>query len=145
MALCDRSAVFDIGAMALPKCRCGAIAAGVKVRIFMMLAMALALLSAPLGMPAKASGHDAMAAAPVAHHGDMASPDHCDEQSQPDQPDRQGKADKSCCAAGCMAVAALPSPELEPAALPGLRERPAPDRIRLGHLGEIATPPPRPA
>ncbi len=107
-------------------------------RIFLAMIMALALALGPLAMPGQA-----MAAAPAPHHGATAAAmDHCDEQPQPDRPD---KTDNSCCVAGCMAIAALPAPRLEPAALPAQRERLAPDRFRLGYLGEIATPPPRSA
>lgn len=106
-------------------------------RIFMAMIVALALALGPLAMP----GEAAMAAAP-AHHGDMAGAGHCDERQQPDHRDQ---AAKGCCVAGCMAVAALPAPSAELAALPEGRERPAPDRFRRGYLGEIATPPPRTA
>lgn len=107
-------------------------------RILLAMIMALALALGPMAIP----GGEAMAAAAPAHHGDemAAAMDHCDEQQQPD---RQDKADNSCCVAGCMAVAALPAPALEPTVLSAARDRPAPDRFRLGYLGEIATPPPR--
>ena len=104
-------------------------------RIFPAMIMGLALALGLLAMPEAQ-------ATPSAHHGAMAGAEHCDQQ-QPPQPGQQDKAEKPCCVAGCMAVAALPAPVLETAALPGLRERPAPDRFRLGYLGEIATPPPR--
>ena len=103
-------------------------------RFFLAMIMALALTLGPLAMPA------GKATAAAAHHGEMATTDHCDQQPQPD---RQDRADKDCCVAGCTAVAVLLVPALESAALPGLRERPAPDHFRLGYLGEIATPPPR--
>jgi hypothetical protein len=106
--------------------------------LFLAMVMALALALGPLAMP---SGQ-AMAAAPAAHHAAMASAGHCDEQGQPDRRDHPAKAAKTCCV-GCIAVANLPAPPAEPAAMPRLRERPAPDRFRLGYLGEIATPPPR--
>ena len=94
----------------------------------------LALALGPLAMPAEM----AMAAAPQ-----MSAMDHCDEQPQP-EPARHDQTGKSCCV-GCIAVAGLAGPMLDGAVLHGSRERPGPDRFRLGYLGEIATPPPRSA
>lgn len=108
-------------------------------RIFLAMIMALALALGPLAMP----GAEAQAT-PSTHHGEMAGGEHCDDR-QPPKPGQQDKADKMCCVAGCMAVAALPTPVLDTPAITGLRQCPAPDRIGLGYLGEIATPPPRPA
>lgn len=99
----------------------------------------LALMLGPLALPAG----QAVAAPPTSHHGDVTAIDHCDEEQQ--QEHRRNKADEGCCVAGCMAVAALHAPPAEPTAMPASRERPAPDRFRLGYLGEIATPPPRTA
>jgi hypothetical protein len=53
-------------------------------------------------------------------------------------------ADKSCCAAMCIAVV-VPAGEPGLTQYHGLRERPASDQHRRGFLGEIATPPPRSA
>ena len=106
-------------------------------RLFLML-VGLAMALAPLGMAPMA----AMAAAPASHHGAMASAGHCDEQGQPQKQERHHRADQGCCMAGCMA-ASLPAPGAEPLLPAASRQRPAPDRFRLGYLGEIATPPPR--
>jgi hypothetical protein len=107
-------------------------------RLFALL-LAIAMTVAPVGMPAMAQ-----AAPPAAaHHGAMAGEAHCDEQRE--QPQQHHKAaDKSCCAAMCVAVV-VPSGAADLPALHGPSERPAPDRFRFGHLGEIATPPPRSA
>jgi len=96
---------------------------------------------APLGMPAMAEAASPPAAA---HQGAMAGSAHCDEQQLPDrhQGKHHGAADKSCCAAMCVAVV-VPSGAADLPAYHGPRQRPAPDRFQLGHLGEIATPPPR--
>ena len=108
------------------------IAAGVMFRrLFALLLLAVALTAAPLGMPA-------MAAA-MSPHAAMASPAHCDEQQQPAH---HQATDKSCCAAMCVAVVAPSGPARLPA-YHGPSGRPAPDRVRLGYLGDIATPPPR--
>jgi len=128
----------------LPKCRValrrqGRHSAAVRLReIFaMMIAMAMAL--APLAMPmGKAE------AAPAGHHeamrADMNGAQHCPESPQPGHPVQM---DKSCCVAGCMALATLPAPA-EATALAGTTPtRPTADRFRPGYLGEIATPPPR--
>lgn len=108
-------------------------------RILLAMILALAIALGPLAMP----GEAAMAAAPVPHHGEMAAQGHCDQQPQPDPQDRQDKAEPMCCAAGCMAAAQLPAPALQSGPVSASRERPSPDRFRLGYLGEIATPPPR--
>lgn len=104
-------------------------------RLFALL-FAVAMMAAPLGMPAMAE-----AAVPASHH-DMTGGEsgHCDEQPRPDQPGKA--ADKSCCAAMCVAVV-VPVGAGELADFHPPRERPAPDRFRRGYLGEIATPPPR--
>jgi hypothetical protein len=145
MVLLGRSAAISYPAAALPKCRVDGIATAVLVRFFLTAIFALAMALGPLAMP----GEVAMAAAPASHHGmtggGMVVAEHCPDQPQRDRQDREGQADKGCCIAGCMAVAAFPTPAFEPARLPASRERPAPDRFRLGYLGEIATPPPRSA
>lgn len=114
-------------------------------RLFALL-FAIAMTLAPLGMPAMAEAASPPAAA---HHGAMAGTEHCDDQPQPDRHQEKhqsqhqgGAADKSCCAAMCVAVV-VPSGAAQLPAYHGPRERPAPDRFRLGYLGEIATPPPR--
>ena len=105
-------------------------------RLVASLLLAIAMMVAPLGVPAMAE-----ASAPVSHHGPMAGEGgHCDEQTQPDRPHKA--ADKSCCAAMCLGVV-VPSGAAELPAYHAPRERPAPDRFRLGYLGEIATPPPK--
>lgn len=106
----------------------------VRFLLAMLLAMAMSLA------PAAVAAHSAMAAEP-AHHAAMASDAHC-----PDQPEQDPSGQeqvKPCCAAGCMASATLPARAAEPLAL----ARPVPEAVaqqfHRGHIGEIATPPPR--
>ena len=104
-------------------------------RRFLALLFAVAMTLAPLGMPAMAE-----AAAPASHHGQMAKSAHCDQQPQPSQ--HHKAADKSCCAAMCIAVvvpAGHPQVELHHAS----RERPASDQDHISYLAELPTPPPR--
>ena len=114
-----------------------------SLRLLSSLLVAIAMIFAPLGMPAMAKGTMRMPAAAAVHHGPMAGEGHCDgQQPQPDHPVKA--ADKNCCAAMCHAMVVPPGLAALPA-FPTPRERPAPDRFRQGYLGEIATPPPRPA
>lgn len=126
-------------------------------RRFFALLLALAMIAAPLGMPAMAqmtvaepatqSRHGEMAGrgegsqgSGHAQHGGKAAGGHCDEQQTPDH---QGKAaDKSCCVAMCVAVV-VPAAAAELPAHHAVRERPASDLDPRGFLGEVATPPPR--
>jgi hypothetical protein len=108
----------------------------VRIRFLFVMLIAFAMAMAPLAMPVGA----AQAAQPR-HHAAMGKTEHCSD-TEP-QPSHHNQADKSCCVAGCMALAALPSPSAGAVMLAGSRERPQPDRFRLGYLGEIATPPPR--
>ena len=102
-------------------------------RLFAVL-LALSMTFAPLGMPAMAE-----ATPPAALHGAMAAHGHCDQQ----QPVQQHKAaDKSCCAAMCIAVV-VPAAEAELTLYHPQRERPVSDLDRRGFLAEIATPPPK--
>jgi hypothetical protein len=102
-------------------------------RLFAVL-LALSMTFAPLGMPAMAE-----ATPPAALHGAMAAHGHCDQQ----QPVQQHKAaDKSCCAAMCIAVVGPTSTADLPSYHPD-RERPVSDLDRRGFLDEIATPPPK--
>ena len=104
-------------------------------RRFLALLFAVAMTFAPLG-------HAAMAetAAPASHHGQMAKSAHCDQQSQPDQ--HHKAADKSCCAAMCIAVV-VPSGHPQVALYHASRERPASDQDHISYLAELPTPPPR--
>lgn len=111
------------------------IAKAMLFRRFLALLFALAMTLAPLGMPAMAE-----AATPASHHGSMAKAAHCDRQSQPDR--HHKAADKSCCAAMCIAVV-VPAGHAQAALYHASRERPASDHDRRGFLAEIATPPPR--
>ena len=112
-------------------------------RLLSSLLVAIAMLVAPLGMPAMAKGTVRMPAAAAAHHGQMAGKGHCDEQQpQPGHPVKA--ADKNCCAAMCHAMV-VPPGMAELPAFHAPRERFAPDRFRPGYLSEIATPPPRTA
>ena len=108
----------------------------------MLLQRLLALLFV-VAMTFAPIGHAAMAdaATPASHHGQIAGAAHCDRQSQPDRHHHMA-ADKSCCAAMCIAVV-VPAGEPGLTQYHGLRERPASDQHRRGFLGEIATPPPR--
>jgi len=108
----------------------------VRIRFVFAMLIAFAMAMAPLAMPIGA----AQAAQPM-HHGGMAKTEHCGD-TKP-QPSHHDQADKSCCVAGCMALAALPSPSAEAVMPASSRERPQRDRFRRGYLGEIATPPPR--
>ena len=105
-------------------------------RLFALLMLAVAMALAPLGMPAMAEASPPASA----HHGAMAGEGHCQDQPQPAS-DR-GKADKNCCVAMCVAVVVPAGADALPE-FHGPSERPAPDRFRLGYLGEIATPPPK--
>lgn len=106
-------------------------------RRLLALLFAVAITFAPLGMPAMAE-----AVEPATRHGDMAGQAHCDHQPQPDR--HHQAADKNCCAAMCIAVV-IPAGTAELAQYHPSRERPASDLDRRGFLGEIATPPPKPA
>ena len=122
----------------LPKCRValwppGRHSAAVRIRFLFAMLIAMALAMTPLAMPMG----EAMAA--PGHHA-TAKAVHCPDAPKPGH---HTQADKSCCVAGCMALAMLPAPAGEPAMAAGSRERPQPDRFRRGYLGEIATPPPR--
>ena len=105
-------------------------------RLFALL-IGLAMTVAPLGM-----AEMSQAAVPAMHHGGKAAAGHCDEQQAPSH---HGKAaDKSCCAAMCIAIV-VPSGVGGVPAYHASRQRPASDIDRRGYLGEIATPPPRAA
>ena len=106
-------------------------------RRFFALLLAMAMTFAPLGMPAMAE-----AQLPAADHAATAGQGHCDEAPKP-QEQHKG-ADKSCCAAMCVAVV-VPHGANDVPDYHGPSERPSPDRFRLGFLGEIATPPPKAA
>lgn len=104
-------------------------------RLSALLLLAIAMTLAPLGMPAMAE-----AAAQAGDHAAMAGQGPCDDAPTPR--DQHKGADKSCCAAMCVAVV-VPSGAAEPVAYHAPHNRPAPDRFRRGYLGEIATPPPK--
>ena len=104
-------------------------------RRFLAPLFALAMTIAPLGMPAMAE-----AAAPAAHHGQMAKSAHCDQQPRPDR--HHKAADKGCCAAMCIAVA-VPFGKSGLAQYRPSRERPASDQDHISYLAELPTPPPR--
>ena len=110
-----------------------------RLRLLFLTLIALAMALAPLAMPvgeAMAAQHGTMAG----HHQAMGNAGHCPDTPRPCH---QQQAEKSCCVAGCMALAALPAPADGPTLHAATRERPAPDHFRRGYLGEIATPPPR--
>jgi len=110
-----------------------------RLRLLCLTLIALAMALAPLAMPVgevMAAQNGTMAG----HHQAMGNAGHCPEAPKPSH---HQQAEKSCCVAGCMALAALPVPVDEPALHTATRERPAPDHFRRGYLSEIATPPPR--
>ena len=105
-------------------------------RLFAML-FAVAMMFAPLAMPAGAA-----AAAPMAsHYGQKATQDHCGGQAGQDKPFKA--VDKSCCAAMCLGVAVAAVEADEPLAYAAMVALPSAAPFRRGFLGEIATPPPR--
>ena len=109
------------------------------LRRLVALLFAVAVTLAPVALPAMAEAANPPAGS---HHAAPADEGHCDQRKQPDR--HHKAADKSCCAAMCIAVV-VPSGAAEVPAYHAPRERPAPDRFRLGYLSEIATPPPRSA
>lgn len=113
------------------------IGAGVIFRRLFAALLTLTMIFAPLAIPAMAE-----AATPASHHGAMAGKGHCNGQSTPDQ--RHKAADNSCCAAMCVAVV-VPADVAELPKYHASRQQPASDIDRRGFIGEIATPPPRPA
>jgi len=102
-------------------------------RRLLALLFAVAMVFAPIGMPA-------MANASEGHRGMVAAQGHCDRQSPPDN--HHKAADKGCCAAMCIAMV-VPDGVAQPSQYHADRERPASDQARRGYLGEIATPPPK--
>ena len=119
-------------------CRSTCISPPVSVRFLLGLLIAMAMAFAPIAMPLGEA-----AAAQPSPHGDMAGMtkgDHCPDQPQPQQ---HHKAEKSCCVAGCFALATLSEPETAGDGLVSSLERPAPEYFRRSILNEIATPPPR--
>jgi hypothetical protein len=112
---------------------------GIRVTLRLLLAtlIAAAMLFAPFGM------QGAMAAAPTDHHRQMKTNGHCYEQVPQDQDHKS--ADKSCCAAMCMAVAVEPAARLEPLDFERSIERPALSERPDSYLAELPTPPPREA
>lgn len=115
------------------------------MRLLLAILLGLSFALGSLAMP----GGAAMAAPAAPHHEAMApaamGSGHCDDPQPAQQRDQRDKAAEGCCIAGCVAVAELTTPSLEPIALSALPDRPDRDRFRLGHIGEIATPPPRSA
>ena len=105
-----------------------------RLRLLFLTLIAFAMALAPLAMPLG----EAMAAS-AGHHQAM-NAGHCPDAPMPSH---HQQSEKSCCVAGCMALAALPVPADEPAMIGRTIERPALDHFRRGYLGEIATPPPR--
>ena len=123
---------------ALPFCRSAVISRPVSVRLLLSALIAMAMAFAPLAMPIG----EALAAQP-SHHGaaaGMAKDDHCS--GKPQQKHAQ-KDKKSCCVAGCFALASLNAPEAGMAVPRSSVEQPVREQFRHGFLGEIATPPPR--
>ena len=107
-----------------------------SVRLLLFILVATALAFAPFAMPMG----EAIAAS-AGHHESMAKASHCDDTPAPAKSDKH--KEKPCCVAGCMAAAMLPAMAEAAVVLPVASERPALDRFYRGHLGEIATPPPR--
>ena len=124
----------------LPKCRVALPtqerhSAAMRLRLLFLTLIAFAMALAPLAMPVSAA-----MAAPAGQHQAMNQAGHCPDAPMPSH---HQQTEKSCCVAGCMALAALPAPAHAPALHAATRERPVPDHFRRGYLGEIATPPPR--
>ena len=120
-------------------CRAPSISPPVSVRFLLGLLIAMAMAFAPFAMPMG----EAMADQPT-HHGEMAGMaqgHHCPDGQQPEKQSHKGE--KSCCVAGCFALAMLSEPEARDDVLASSLDRPAPERFRHGILSEIATPPPR--
>ena len=120
-------------------CRAPSISPPVSVRLLLGLLIAMAMAFAPFAMPIG----DAMAAQP-SHHGEMAGMakgDHCPDEQQPQKQSHKGE--KSCCVAGCFALATLSEPETGDDVVSSSLDRPAPQSFRRSVLSEIATPPPR--
>jgi hypothetical protein len=108
---------------------------------FFAILIAVAMMFVPLAMP----GGPAMAAPGPSRHDLLRNQmDHCG--AKAGHPQNRGKSiDRSCCAAMCIGVALAPV-STEPAlAYARMAPRPSADPFRRGCLGEIATPPPRPA
>lgn len=112
-----------------------AYAAPMSIRKLFAMIVALAVLFAP-GMTGAA-----MAAAP-GHEMQMMQTGHC--QMPPSgKSDHDRMADKNCCISMCMAVAVAPAARAADHQITPVQATfPAP-KSYLGHLSEIATPPPR--
>jgi hypothetical protein len=108
-----------------------------SLRRFLAMLFAVAMIFAPLGMPAGR----AIAAPMASHHDKMAMPDHC--AAKPDQHKPSKAIDHGCCAAMCLGITMSPALPDEQPAYPRIALRPAVDQFHRGFLGEIATPPPR--
>jgi hypothetical protein len=111
------------------------------LRRFFAMLIAVAMMFAPLAMP----GGAAMAAPGPSHHGAMSGQmNHCGAKTGHQQ-NRGKPVDKSCCAAMCIGVAVAPASTERGLAYSRVALRPSAGPFRRGYLGEIATPPPRPA
>ncbi len=113
----------------------GGIGLHVSFRSLFMMLCALAMMVAPLTMPA------GRAAAAAPHHGAMAGAGHCGEKSDTDRSHKT--VDDGCCAAMCLGLSMATAMAGEPLPYDASALRPGAAPFRRGYLGEIATPPPR--
>jgi len=120
-------------------CRAPAISPLVSLRFLLSMLIATTMAFAPFAMQMG----EAMATQPAHHEAmaGMAMDDHCagDQKQQKDTE----KGQKSCCVAGCFAVASLNAPAKGDVVRRIAVERPEREQFKRGILGEIATPPPR--
>jgi hypothetical protein len=116
-----------------------AYATPVSIQKLFAIFVALAVLIAP----AFSRAGEAFAAVPV-HHAEMTEADHC--KSMPTERGHQDKAPaKICCTSMCMAVAVVPAAPIAEKMVQAAPPVFAVPSFHLGHLAEIATPPPRSA
>lgn len=109
----------------------------VSLRPLFAILIAIAMLFAPLAMPAGS----AMAAMPAGHSAQMMGKGHCGEQPAKGQ---DGKAaDKNCCVAMCAPAVVAPSAQVEPQIYHRTINRPASQHQGRNFLAELPTPPPR--
>lgn len=110
----------------------------VSLRPLFAILIAIAMLFAPLAMPAGS----AMAAMPADHSAQMMGKGHCGEQPGKGQDDGQA-ADKNCCVAMCAPAVVAPSALVEPGIYDRTIDRAAPQRFGRSFLARLPTPPPR--
>jgi hypothetical protein len=110
-----------------------------SVRKLFAILVAFAVLLAP----AFTRAGQASAAMPD-HHTQMMESGHCESPSS-DKDQSKKPAQKSCCASMCLGVAIAPPSPLHVSKLPPTPAVSFIPPLHLAYLGEMATPPPRPA